>query len=507
MTTHHHHRTAAGWGRLGWWPTIALLLASCGSEQQDEAIPVGSLVLGQHLAAEALHRPAVVFDHDGHAAELGKQESCKRCHERDPKDRLRSTFIDTAITSADARMEAYHERCIGCHQERRRAGEHAGPVTCGDCHREHGVTAASERDAIRFDYSLHNRHLKSAQDRCEACHHVYDEQAGKLIYRKGTESACGDCHGEVPAGKTPSHRQAAHVACVGCHLKTTGATGPTTCAGCHDPAVRAGYKKIADPARLLRGQPSATWIHIPTAHFGAVAFNHEAHEPAATSCSGCHHRTLQACDHCHSLTGKQEGKQITLEQAYHDGKATQSCVGCHHQKASRSGDCAGCHRALPAGPSEASCTLCHDGPGGASRRDPDPSWGVPVRSPVELDPLTATGDGLPEAVRIDVLADRYGPSSLPHLKIVRRLDAAVRASALARRFHGRSAALCIGCHHHSPIGQRPPACTSCHSRTAAAESDRPALKAAYHRQCMGCHEAMNLKQGCTDCHPAKETQP
>ena len=32
-------------------------------------------------------------------------------------------------------------------------------------------------------------------------------------------------------------------------------------------------------------------------------------------------------------------------------------------------------------------------------------------------------------------------------------------------------------------------------------ADKPGLTAAYHRQCIGCHQAMAIrKTGCTDCH-------
>ena len=55
------------------------------------------------------------------------------------------------------------------------------------------------------------------------------------------------------------------------------------------------------------------------------------------------------------------------------------------------------------------------------------------------------------------------------------------------------------------MGERPPTCRSCHSREADPVDDKPGLKAAYHRQCMGCHEQMDLKVGCEDCH--KEVSP
>jgi hypothetical protein len=112
-------------------------------------------------------------------------------------------------------------------------------------------------------------------------------------------------------------------------------------------------------------------------------------------------------------------------------------------------------------------------------------------------------------VVIKVLADKYQPSKLPHRKIVAALDAAVRKSKLAQAMHGGIQTLCSGCHHGNwPPGQRPPSCRSCHDRQGRPTRDRPGLQAAYHRQCIGCHQQMGIKQqGCTDCHAvaSKET--
>jgi hypothetical protein len=126
---------------------------------------------------------------------------------------------------------------------------------------------------------------------------------------------------------------------------------------------------------------------------------------------------------------------------------------------------------------------------------------------VSLGELPADSEELPETVVIDILVDRYEASKLPHGKIVRRLHGAVLDSRLARRFHGRLEAGCAGCHHHSPVGVRPPRCASCHGGSAHPTRDQPALKAAYHRQCIGCHELMGIKAlGCTDCHAAREVE-
>ena len=116
-------------------------------------------------------------------------------------------------------------------------------------------------------------------------------------------------------------------------------------------------------------------------------------------------------------------------------------------------------------------------------------------------------DDFPEKVAIESLVDQYEASTLPHAKIVAKLHSSIGESALAGRFHGATEEMCMGCHHNSPVGIRPPPCRSCHGKVKDAESDKPALKAAYHRQCVGCHQVMGVaKQGCTDCHAAREVQ-
>ncbi|PKN31608.1 MAG: cytochrome c class III, partial [Deltaproteobacteria bacterium HGW-Deltaproteobacteria-20] len=98
-----------------------------------------------------------------------------------------------------------------------------------------------------------------------------------------------------------------------------------------------------------RGQPDMTWIRAEGATAAFVPFDHAAHEPTASSCSSCHHKTLRACKECHTVAGKPEGGHVPLERAYHDPSSTHSCVGCHRSE-TRQANCAGCHHDLPAGP-------------------------------------------------------------------------------------------------------------------------------------------------------------
>jgi Class III cytochrome C family len=97
----------------------------------------------------------------------------------------------------------------------------------------------------------------------------------------------------------------------------------------------------------------------------------------------------------------------------------------------------------------------------------------------------------PETVTLDSLSTRYGPVEFSHGQ------------------HANIAGTCAKCHHHSPKGSTP-ACGECHESIIvyhySTDKKGPdlGLKAAYHRQCMGCHEKMGSGPlGCTDCHEKK----
>ena len=81
----------------------------------------------------------------------------------------------------------------------------------------------------------------------------------------------------------------------------------------------------------------------------------------------------------------------------------------------------------------------------------------------------------------------------------------IQDDKLAAAFHKDPASLCTACHHNSPPSATPPSCASCHAaRIDPADPGTPSLKAAYHLQCMGCHDGMKvarpLKTSCASCH-------
>lgn len=488
---------------------IGLLVVSAtvvATEFADDAssrtIPPATVVMQFPEELGAMQRPAVEFDHAAHSEAL-KVDGCEKCHTVDDKGLSPALNTTVNVSERNRLIDVFHDTCMGCHEQRAAEGLRAGPVTCGECHQRR-APGESERAAMAFDYSLHARHVSAYPEKCETCHHVYDELEKKLRYEKGNEEACRACHGAVDVEKNPSLANASHRRCIACHLDRARREldgGPSECVGCHDAATVRDIRQLEEIPRLMRGQADNLWVKAPGATSAMVAFNHSSHEPQQKFCTTCHHDRLRSCGECHGLTAASDGGGVTLERAHHMESSDYSCVGCHrHVTLSR--DCAGCHRGASLAAGQGACKVCHDGPRPSQEEPPPLRAGLPQVA--ELAELPAASDDLPKKVKIDVLADEYEASEMPHMKILVRLDGPIRSSRLGRHFHGTVEAMCAGCHHHSPPGERPPRCAACHGESAAAALDKPGLKVAYHRQCIGCHIEMHIaKQGCTDCHASK----
>ncbi|MDL1970845.1 MAG: cytochrome c family protein [Candidatus Desulfofervidaceae bacterium] len=114
-----------------------------------------------------------------------------------------------------------------------------------------------ERAPVVFN---HEKHVEVLGDEaCAQCHHVYNEEEGKLVYEEGEETGCADCHGlkdeKMNDGSTkPSLMNAYHISCVKCHRKLAKAgkkTGPYTCGECH---VKVNWKLINTEGAHTEGE-------------------------------------------------------------------------------------------------------------------------------------------------------------------------------------------------------------------------------------------------------------
>lgn len=518
-----------------------------------------------------LERPAVAFDHQRHTKALPqvKKEDCGVCHTLKAKDeRLVNPDVEVFRFPKDPYdesdktnvMYAYHQACVGCHRKTASEGKESGPDIgrCGKCHvRKPEIKRVSWGWAPIFDYARHDKHVKalakpgeadsfavaakveivgpleSPDRKCQACHHTYDDAKKKLIYKKDSENSCRACHKAVDEKNARSMKSVSHAACIGCHMKKREEVaaeaarqgrkmltqedkkrfGPFECAGCHGEHKELTPEEIAKIPRLVRGQKDVMDLMltekqpgnpepVPVGRMKTVAYNHKAHEPRAQFCNTCHHHSLEKCSNCHTLQGDpKKGGGVPYERAFHKITADQACVGCH-QTAKQDSKCAGCHQQALTEVPKSSCPTCHRGP----------SDGRPVdAAPL---PLTFDKERVPEKLAIKILEKEFKPAELPHQKIVAKLTAISNQNSLARVFHasGGEQTLCAGCHHKSDYSaaqqKKVPQCSTCHSRPFnPADLGKPGILGAYHRQCIGCHEAMKQKPAaleCVKCHPAKE---
>jgi hypothetical protein len=550
---------------------------------QDRVNPPGgvgiplTIFMAHPGSSPGLERPPALFAHDRHTTALkqGKEQDCGVCHLLKQTDsRLSSPEVKVFKfpmesfdrSDKDATMKAYHAACVGCHRKMAGEGKKTGPDVglCGNCHvKKPRVSQIAWAWAPLFNYARHNKHVDvtrqsrliaqlnvaskvetvgeiTAENKtCLVCHHTYEEKPKKLVYKKDTENSCRACHKASDEKNARSMRQAAHAACIGCHMKLAEEAsrqpasqpaagtadqakkpfGPFECWGCHGVHKELAPEEIVKIPRLVRGQKDLMDLSLAAAEeagapgvkagqparvspvrMKVVPFNHKAHEPRAEFCNACHHHSLEKCINCHTPVGADnKGGGVSYERVFHSVGSKQSCVGCH-SVAKQDKKCAGCHQWMPNGMASSSCAVCHRGPSDGKVPDVAPA------------PLFIDKEKVPEKLRIKALEKEFKPAEIPHLQIVNKLVTICNQSSLARLFHAaKEQALCSGCHHGSELQQaavKAPKCSTCHNRSFAPDAlSRPGLLAAYHRQCMGCHQAMKQKPAaleCVKCHQAKD---
>ncbi|MCP4631358.1 MAG: hypothetical protein GY855_00420 [candidate division Zixibacteria bacterium] len=453
-----------------------------------------------------LVNPPVLFPHDLHTDYLTEQgKGCDDCHLYNDDNEISFKFLRFSGISRDSVELIYHNNCIPCHEEISKSGESAGPVECDYCHSENPKYTALSENLI-FNKSLHHIHNDLLDSECNYCHHSYDSTQQKTEYIKGAESNCRDCHNETNEKTSLTLRDAAHQICLRCH-EDMELSSPPGCASCHVKVRRAVWTEIDNPMRILTKQHDNALLSTgeKTSKANSVPFSHLNHEKYTGRCRDCHHESMNKCRNCHSNDTESSQSEISLQQSMHKSNSSKSCVGCHNRQKNTT-ECLGCHGVMEqSNLSKHSCVACHSGPDASISRFFKPEYySFEYFKKGSKKPLSLKD--APVVVSIDVMTDKYLPVEFPHELMVNSLIEIDKQSNLANYFHGSDDKICQGCHHHSPTGEKPPKCINCHNEPFNTDNlHKPGLLGAYHQQCIGCHQRMNitLAVDCVECHALK----
>ncbi len=301
--------------------TVLAVISICGIGAQgleklsDEGMRADIVTIDTMKIFGDIEKPEVVFLHDLHTDALEKKsKDCSACHMSGKNYEIIPDTLKAAVEGIDIMspkfkrlrdsgrqevMDIYHTHCIECHTNMAEDGEKTGPVVCGGCHREEKVM--SSRQPVGFDNSLHFRHSKAQEKKCEQCHHEFDEKAKKLVYVKEKEGSCRYCHKAETQENRISMKLASHLACINCHRKTLAekkTAGPVKCSGCHDSKHQEMIAKLDVIPRMERKQPDVALIRTASENkdmigrMNPVPFDHKAHEQYNDTCRACHHENL-----------------------------------------------------------------------------------------------------------------------------------------------------------------------------------------------------------------------
>jgi hypothetical protein len=245
---------------------------------------------GNHpcVGCHPIHEPAVV------TATL-TAVACSSCHT--------AAASDTAFHAGDTACAACHQAhdfalrpgdttvCRTCHAGEQRATSRAragGHRDCRTCHTGGAHTPSTAPAACASCHTEQRATATAGHTECRTCH---DPHAGALL---ATAARCQSCHTE----QANAHHARIDNGCNACHRVhgPGGVAKPPTCATCHDTARLPTLHKLKDHQTcgdchdVHERTPKAPRATCTTAgcHTQVKGMPVAQHEPAATTCVGCH---------------------------------------------------------------------------------------------------------------------------------------------------------------------------------------------------------------------------
>lgn len=134
------------------------------------------------------------------------------------------------------------------------------------------------------------------------------------------------------------------------------------------------------------------------------------------------------------------------------------------------------------------CSLCHD-----------------CNNPTKMNPCLKP---CPRPFHNEDKGNKLSSDQGPEFIVLDKLEKLYDPVLFSHKIHAEMANMsggCVSCHHFTPTNQSHPPCKECHAVEVIHENlNQPCLKAAYHRQCIACHQDWSGEANCEKCHVMKE---
>ena|GEM_PF-2725375 len=285
------------------------------------------------VSCTSCHKKKASSDRGLHQSYKHRGPSCRNCHKPHAfalssarPSLCRSCHGEKPFPNAPViRTYVKHSNCIKCHTAKV-AHKPSGPkVACGSCHMDKAAVAFRDH---KYCTNCHDPHTTKQQRPCGSCH----KKQARIA--RGQHRKCRNCH--------EPHSTHQRKPCSGCH-PTEARTAPLKhkqCQNCHDKHSTV-VKRPCGSCHKSR----TTGIHrnVP----GSCMSCHRPHGPKGhaqkPACRSCHNKPLPAlhassghrkCTKCHRSHGGQPYRSpATCRGCHTDRKnhepAATSCIGCH----------------------------------------------------------------------------------------------------------------------------------------------------------------------------------
>ncbi len=196
-------RTVDGWMQTD-GPRSGLSLAGTGKPMPPDAEHVRFLMIDGNRDGRL-----VLFPHGNHAAALGQEDSCSKCHHLNmPYDRNtscwechRDMYLETDIFDHSSHIDKLdgNQSCVACHRDSTEVKDRDTASACADCHSDRVVENSLVSPPADGMHGMATGYMDAMHKLCISCHEHQVKQDPDNY--PASFAQCANCHRDIDAAR------------------------------------------------------------------------------------------------------------------------------------------------------------------------------------------------------------------------------------------------------------------------------------------------------------------